>query len=238
MNKCMKKRLSKVKLNRKKSHSDLELRNLLRSLVLNGQIETVSARAKKLKSYTARAISICLNSEENNVRRIVYSKYGDRVLAENLCAYADYIKGKESDRKSGFVSVIKTRFRDGDNSEMSEVSLLGFDDFVKSLESKKPVRKTKKKTVTTKKSKVKKPEKEEKKAEKAAKPVKKEKQEAKPKEKTPSEKLGAKKKDEGKPSIPQKKEGFLNRLRGRLLGRKVTGPNVGGGDRTRARSGL
>ncbi|MBN2100862.1 hypothetical protein JW710_03140 [Candidatus Dojkabacteria bacterium] len=220
----MKKGISKRKLNNKSGHSKILLRNMFSSLVKYGKIETVSAKAKILKSFADDQLSFCAKSEGRTRKLALQRRLASNKASEMVCKYSDFVKANDPEKIAGFVSIVRTRFRDGDNSEMSEVSLYLFEDFLKSFEKdRKPkARKTVKKP---KKATPKQPAKES-----TAKTQKKGKTVPKKEEKKP--------KSTAEP-VKERKEGLLAMLRGRLLGRKNIDTRASDNKvRTRARSGI
>ena len=222
----MKKRIRKHKLNVKASHSRLMLRNLLESLLTYGKIETTGSKAKVLKRYADEKLSYVLQSESKKVNNRIIGSLGSTRLSEKAVKFVNFLNKQGKESTSGFTSMVRTRYRKGDNSLMIEVSLIGFDDFVKaSKPAKKKVNKVTKvkKTVKTKKidEKIENVEKVEK--DKEVKKVIKKKETKKPEIK----------KDEKK-----RDEGFLSKLSERFLGRKSKGPSVDRKSRARSRSGI
>lgn len=115
----MYKRVKIKKLGKKKSHRKLLIRNLLKSLFENGYVETTSPKAKVLKAEAESAM-VRFESMPNGVQKNDKMKliFGKEVALDRF---------KESLTKDVTVSIVKTRFRDGDKAEMSKVSLIGLD---------------------------------------------------------------------------------------------------------------
>lgn len=218
----MKKRISKRYLNKKKSHSKLLLRSLLLSLLQHGRIETVLAKAKILKSYTDQELSYCISGNRVQDPKMIEKRYGSKKTSKDMINFCEFLKKNFPGMNSGFTSIVRTRNRDGDNSVMAEISLIGFDKYVKSLKPVKSKKKAAKKVVSKKKQTVKKKKIEEKKSESAKEVSKKKFEDA------------ADSKDRG----VEARRGLLSRLKGRILGRKVEDPNAQRQRRSRARSGI
>jgi len=207
----MKKRVSKRYLNRKKSHSRLLLQSLLLSLLENGHVETVLAKAKILKSYSDQELSYCISEDGPSSRGMIEKRYGNKKTGDAMIKYCVFLRKNFSGIGSGFTSIVRTRNRAGDNAVMAEVVLIGFDRYAKSLKPEK-LKKITKKAVSKKKV---------------------------VSEKKPSAKQ--KKLEEKKLDSTQKmmeKGGLLSRLKGRILGRKVEDPNAQRQRRARSRSGI
>jgi large subunit ribosomal protein L17 len=220
----MKKRVFRKRVNGKKSRSDAILRNMLLSLLSEGKVETTTSRARILKRYADREIAHAVSMPGNVVESSIERHVGSPKAAALLTSYRDFCDKQNTDITGSRVRILKTYFRKGDNAEMSELTLIDAGEFMKYLDSIKPKRKKKraakrmksKKEDTGGKSEAKK-EAEEKKSEK--------------KERTP--------KPSKEPGVPERKEGFLNNIRGRILGRKVQGPETQGKKgRSTARSGI
>lgn len=218
----MKKRISKRYLNKKKSHSKLLLRGFLCSLLQYGHIETILERAKTLKSYTDQELSYCISGNRSPGFKMIEKRYGSKKAGKDLIDFCEFLKKHYPGVNSGFTSIVRTRNRDGDNSVMAELSLIGFDEYMKSIKPVKSTKKVSKKTVSKGKPPTKQKKAEAKKAETAKKPSK----------ETKREIAGF------KDSRTEKRKGLLARLKGRILGRKIESPNANRERRARSRSGI
>jgi large subunit ribosomal protein L17 len=112
------------------------IKGLASSLVDYGSIETTLAKAKELIPYTEKLITKAKSGGLHNRRQIIAS------LATLSSAHrlVDEIAPKLKARDSGHLSIEKTGFRRGDNSEMARVS---FVDDLKSAPVSKPAAKSK-----------------------------------------------------------------------------------------------
>ena len=144
----MYKGVKKAKLGKKKSHRVSLKRNLLRSLLERGYVETTTPKAKVLKKDADSLIQKAKNSDKVTTRRELQTILGKTELVKKLVEYA-------KDEKTG-VSILKIRFRDGDNAEMSKVSLIGFAKKDKKKAETKTERKEEKTVKTTEQEKPKK----------------------------------------------------------------------------------
>jgi large subunit ribosomal protein L17 len=213
----MKKRVSKRKLNAKASHSRSMLKNLLESLLTYGKIETTVARAKALKSYADEQIGYAVSLNVKKDFNPMIKKTGNEKTAILLRDFAEYIKKQNKKNNTGYTSLVRTRYRKGDDAMMAEITILGFEDFIKS--SKRVVKKTPKKV--TKKS------------------VKPETKKAVSKTRKKVESGGQK--QESAPALPdnqEKKSNVFTQLGDRFMGRKNQGPKTGSQQRARSRSGI
>lgn len=144
----MKKRVKRIKLNRRKVHSDAILRDLLYALITHGKVETVSARAKMLSRYADKSIAHVLSWGKDLSHNRVQTIAGNKRTAARLHSYCAFLLDQKDKKETGFTSVVRTRFRKGDNSEMAEVKLHDWESFSKKVdlevESKKKKSKRKK----------------------------------------------------------------------------------------------
>lgn len=241
----MKKRYSRIRVNTKTSHSDSMLRNMLLSLLENGKVVTTLNRAKMLKRYADKELSYAVKSAMSNPKQQVTEHSGHSKLSKRLLQYRSFTLDKKLEPNGSFTSSVNVGFRAGDNARTLEIGLLSFQEFASYLDSNKPKKKPAKKVTTQKTLEVK-----DKKTKTPAKAVETQisaEPKSKQAKKTKDTKKSAKKKSESsdaqsatKPAvIPQieKRENFFSRIGGRILGRRVQGPNNQKG-RSTARSGI
>ncbi|MGI6423206.1 MAG: bL17 family ribosomal protein [Candidatus Dojkabacteria bacterium] len=106
------------KLGRKSSHRKALVQNQIRSLVKNGSIKTTTVKAKVVKGEIESLILKTVKREGDlNVRRVLEEILGNRRLVEKFMEFC-----KKGDSK---VLIRKVGFRDGDNSEMSQIVVGG-----------------------------------------------------------------------------------------------------------------
>lgn len=114
----MNKRNSKAKLSREKSHREALMRNQMRSLLTYGFLVTTTARAKVLKSQ-AESFLHKLKEDNLETKREAHSVLGNKKIAQKALEYA-----KKDDKSK--VGIVKFGFRDGDNAELSKVTLFDY----------------------------------------------------------------------------------------------------------------
>ncbi len=95
-------------------------RNLLRSLIVYGQIQTTKAKAQAIRGAIDILITKAKKQTEAMKRHIIAS-LGDRKIAKQLI---DMANQKFSDRSSGYTRMIKLGFRQGDAAEMVLLSFV------------------------------------------------------------------------------------------------------------------
>lgn len=97
------------------------LRNLITSLVLNGQMVTTEAKAKALVPLFDRlVIKARKNSEMNAIREIKKVFYGEVAQRKFMEEVVPQLEG----RPSGFTSALKIGFRNGDNAPVVRIQIL------------------------------------------------------------------------------------------------------------------
>jgi large subunit ribosomal protein L17 len=90
------------------------------SLFRHGRIETTTARAKELRPYAERLITLAKRGDLH-ARRLAASKVQDR---EVLGTLFDEIGPRFSERPGGYTRVLKLGHRKGDAAEMSLIELV------------------------------------------------------------------------------------------------------------------
>ena len=149
------------RLGRNTSHRKAMLRNITTSFLELERIETTEAKAKELRRYAEKMITLGKRGDLH-ARRQALSFLRKRSVVEKV--FSEYAE-RFSERKGGYTRIMKLGRRTGDNARMAVIELLPSD------EKKKP--KDKKKAPAAKPSKTK---------EKAAKPAAEKKGTAKTKE--------------------------------------------------------
>tara|TARA_B100000579_G_scaffold127167_1_gene102557 strand:- start:55 stop:501 length:447 start_codon:yes stop_codon:yes gene_type:complete len=134
----MRHRLKGKKLNRTSSHRKALLKNLSQALVKHEQIMTTLIKAKTLKPFVEKLITIGKKGSLH-ARRQAITKLGDQKLVTKLF---DVLAKRYEDRKGGYSRVIKAGYRYGDSSPMAIIELVERDESAKGLDS-GPVREKK-----------------------------------------------------------------------------------------------
>lgn len=146
----MRHRVSKKHFGRDTNHRKALLRNLVRSLVENGEVTTTVAKAKETRRLSDKIIAKA-SKGDLNTRRNLHKFFGKRDVVNTL---VDRIAPAMKDRISGFTRLVKVGKRRGDNSEMAKLSLVKKPERLGDLKSglnNKDVVKPKKKTASKKK---------------------------------------------------------------------------------------
>ncbi len=109
------------KLSRTASHRRATLRNMATSLFRHERIETTTARAKELRPYAERLITLARRGDLHS-RRLAARKIQDRQVLGKLF---DDIAPRYSERPGGYTRILKLGNRKGDAAEMSLIELVG-----------------------------------------------------------------------------------------------------------------
>ncbi|PLX67611.1 MAG: 50S ribosomal protein L17 [Denitrovibrio sp.] len=116
----MRHKVSGFKLGRKPSHRKAMVRNLATSLLEHGRIETTVTRAKALRMFVEPLVTLGKKGDLA-ARRRAMQKLPNKAVVHKLF---DEIAPKFSERPGGYTRIIKTGFRQGDNSPMAIIELV------------------------------------------------------------------------------------------------------------------
>ena len=108
------------KLSRTASHRRATLRNMAQNLFKHGRIETTTAKAKELRPYAERLITLAKRGDLH-ARRLTGTKIGDRAVLGHLF---DEIGPRFADRPGGYTRILKLGVRKGDAADMSLIELV------------------------------------------------------------------------------------------------------------------
>lgn len=108
------------KLSRTPSHRKATLRNLAASLFLHERIETTTAKAKELRPFAERLITLARRGDLHS-RRLAARKIHDRNVLGKLF---DDIAPRFSARPGGYTRILKVGNRKGDAADMSLIELV------------------------------------------------------------------------------------------------------------------
>jgi len=108
-------------LSRTRSHRKATLRNLATSLFRHERIETTTAKAKELRPFAERLITLARRGDVH-ARRLAATKIQDREVLGKLF---DEIAPRYMERPGGYTRVLKLGNRKGDAAEMSLIELVG-----------------------------------------------------------------------------------------------------------------
>lgn len=133
-------------LGRKSAHRQAMLSNMASSLILHKRIFTTVAKAKALRVYVEPLITKAKDDSTHN-RRVVFS------YLENKEAVTELFRNvivKVADRPGGYTRILRTENRLGDNAEMCMMELVDYNEaMLGAKETKKKVRRSRKKAAET-----------------------------------------------------------------------------------------
>jgi large subunit ribosomal protein L17 len=108
------------KLGRTSSHRAALLKNLSISLIEHGKIETTIEKAKELRSYVEKLITIA-GKNDSNAHKAVFAALQSKEATKSL---VNEIAPKYVDRAGGYTRIQRTRIRRGDATTMAFVELV------------------------------------------------------------------------------------------------------------------
>lgn len=133
----MKHRIKQRKLNRTTSHRKAMLANMAASLVKHEQIKTTVPKAKELKPYIEKLITLGKQAAEKPdtavaKRRQAIAKMRDQDMVKKIF---DVLAERYAERPGGYTRVLKAGFRYGDSAPMAIIELVDRDESAKGQDS-------------------------------------------------------------------------------------------------------
>ena len=119
------------KLQRTSAHRIALFRNMSASLIKHEQITTTLAKAKELRPYIEKLITLSKRGGLAN-RRLAMSRLGDET---QLAKLFDTLAVRYADRAGGYTRDIKANFRASDAAAMAVIELVDRDESAKGQDS-------------------------------------------------------------------------------------------------------
>ena len=119
------------KLQRTSSHRAALLRNMAAALIKHEQITTTLSKARELRPYTEKLITLAKHGGLSN-RRLAHARLLDDT---QLVKLFDVLAARYSDRAGGYTRVIKAGFRASDAAPMGVIEFVDRDTSAKGLDS-------------------------------------------------------------------------------------------------------
>jgi large subunit ribosomal protein L17 len=119
------------KLNKTSSHRKAMFRNMAAGLIKHEQILTTLPKAKELRPYIEKLITLSKKGGLSN-RRLAMSRLMDETQLKKLF---DILSERYSDRDGGYCRVIKAGYRASDASPMAVIELVDRDEDAKGQDS-------------------------------------------------------------------------------------------------------
>ena len=127
----MRHKVGQRKLNRTGSHRIAMLRNMAASLIKHEQITTGVAKAKELRPYVEKLITLAKKGGLSN-RRLAHSRLMNDAQLSKLF---DVLATRYADRNGGYTRIIKAGYRASDASPMAIIELVDRDTSAKGQDS-------------------------------------------------------------------------------------------------------
>jgi large subunit ribosomal protein L17 len=121
----MRHRVAHRKLGRTTPHRKALLRNLATALFERERIRTTLPKAKELRPYAERLITLAKRDEDRlHARRLVARDIQDAAVVKKLF---DTLGVRFATRPGGYTRILRLGHRQGDNAEMAIVELVGYE---------------------------------------------------------------------------------------------------------------
>ena len=127
----MRHRVGHRKLQRTSSHRAALFRNMAAALIKHEQITTTTAKAKELRPYVEKLITLAKKGGLSN-RRLAHARLLDETQLRKLF---DVLAPRYADRAGGYSRVIKAGLRASDASPMAIIELVDRDVSAKGQDS-------------------------------------------------------------------------------------------------------
>src|SRR6267142_725838 len=122
----MRHRKGGYKLGRNTSHRRALLRNLVTSIVVEDKVETTLVKAKAARPLVERLITLGKRGDLHSRRQAL----SFLMTREAVTRLFDTVAPRYGDRNGGYLRIVRTGFRKGDNGEKAFIELLGSEKFV------------------------------------------------------------------------------------------------------------
>jgi len=123
--------MSGRKLGRKTGHRNALFRNMAAALIKHEQITTTVPKAKELRPYMEKLITLAKRGGLSN-RRLAMSRLGDETQLKKLF---EVLAERYADREGGYTRVIKAGIRASDAAPIAVIELVDRDEAAKGQDS-------------------------------------------------------------------------------------------------------
>ena len=127
----MRHRVGHRKLQRTSSHRAALFRNMAAALIKHEQITTTLAKAKELRPYTEKLVTLAKKGGLSN-RRLAHARLLDD---KQLIKLFDTLAERYKDRNGGYIRVIKAGIRASDAASMAVIEFVDRDENAKGRDS-------------------------------------------------------------------------------------------------------
>jgi large subunit ribosomal protein L17 len=115
--------ISQRKLSRKSGHRKALFRNLADALVKHEQVKTTLPKAKELRPYVEKLVTLAKRGGLSN-RRLAAARMNDDVQVKKLF---DVMAKRYANREGGYLRIIRAGIRAGDASQMAIIEFVDRD---------------------------------------------------------------------------------------------------------------
>lgn len=115
--------ISQRKLSRKSGHRKALFRNMADALVKHEQIQTTLPKAKELRPYVEKLVTLAKRGGLSN-RRLAAARMNDDVQVKKLF---DTLGERYANREGGYLRIIRAGIRAGDASQMAIIEFVDRD---------------------------------------------------------------------------------------------------------------
>ena len=123
--------ISQRKLNRKSGHRTAMFRNMSAALIKHEQILTTLPKAKELRPYVEKLITLGKRGGLSN-RRLAMGRLQDEAQLKKLF---DVLAERYADRDGGYVRIIKAGYRASDSAQLAIIEFVDRDEDAKGQDS-------------------------------------------------------------------------------------------------------
>ena len=116
----MRHRVDTFKIGRTSAHRRALVANMASSLFFSGRIETTLVKAKELRRFAEKLITVGKKGDIHN-RRLAFAKLRSRDAVKHLF---DVVAPEYAERNGGYTRIYKLGFRRGDAAEMCLIQLV------------------------------------------------------------------------------------------------------------------
>ncbi|MDP2587356.1 MAG: 50S ribosomal protein L17 [bacterium] len=116
----MRHRKTTIRLKREKAPRAALMQSLARSIVLHGKVETTLAKAKAVRPFVEKLITLG-KKKDRRAQRLLASRIRDKNVVKKLQAE---LSEQFATREGGYTRIRRTGFRQGDGSEMALLTLV------------------------------------------------------------------------------------------------------------------
>ena len=120
----MRHRSKTVKLQRDKAHREALLRNLASSLIEHRQIRTTLAKAKALRPFIEKLVTLGKKNALHSRRRALSLLGSNQLAQRSVKILFDDIASASADRQGGYTRIIKLGQRRSDSAPMALIEFV------------------------------------------------------------------------------------------------------------------